>query len=313
MTRSITQAKDAAIALKNLVEAKSLLNQDDYSFKQVEGLLLKASKHNIESYIELAKLYENHSIFDKALKWYMCKYNHSMLENEDIVKIANWHEKGVGTEIDNNMAVKLYTRVAFVNDEALKGAIRLYKDKDATYMRTLAPGLMTLDKWEDEAIKRGVVADDQINEGSIQEAEENLRALFKKDDEIIKNIGRDDFKLKYLLLFFFIISVAVMIGDGVSDYLVKLHEVNDSHWFAAIIIMLLSGGVCSFVPILIYSFAGDSGISKGSMIIGFIGGLLVPVFTGFERMGSGIGSIFILSAIISLLEYKTNIKEQSKK
>jgi len=157
MTQSITQAKDTAIALKYLIEAKTLLCQDDYSFKKVESLLLEASKSTRhETYLELARLYERHNIFDEALKWYMRKYNYSMLEAEDIVKIASWYEQGVGTEVDNNLAVKLYIGIAFGNDEALKGAIRLYKNKNTTYTRTLAPGLMTLKKWEDEARKRGV-------------------------------------------------------------------------------------------------------------------------------------------------------------
>ena len=157
MTQSITQAKDTAIALKYLIEAKALLRQDDYSFKKVESLLLEASKSTRhETYLELARLYERHNIFDEALKWYMRKYNYSMLEAEDIVKVASWYEQGVGTEIDYDTAVKLYTYTAFTNDEALKGAIRLYKDTNTAYMRTLAPGLMTLEKWEDEARKRGI-------------------------------------------------------------------------------------------------------------------------------------------------------------
>ena len=157
MDHSFTEAKDTAIALKYLTEAKSLLRQDDYSFKKVESLLLEASKSTRhETYLELARLYERHNIFDEALKWYMRKYNYSMLEAEDIVKVASWYEQGIGTEIDHNMVVKLYTYIAFTNDEALKGAIKLYKDKNTTYMRTLAPGLMTLEKWEDVARKRGV-------------------------------------------------------------------------------------------------------------------------------------------------------------
>jgi len=157
MTRSFTQAKDAAIALKYLTEAKALLRQDDYSFKEVEKLLLKASKSTRhKTYLELARLYEKHNMFDEALKWYMRKYNDSMLEAEDIVKVASWCEHGIGASIDNNMAVKLYTKVAFINDEALKGAIRLYENNKIDYVRNLAPGQMTLEKWEEEARKRGV-------------------------------------------------------------------------------------------------------------------------------------------------------------
>jgi len=153
----VLEVGNVAIALQYLAEAKALLRKDDYNFKKVESLLLEASKSTRhETYLELARLYEKHNIFDEALRWYMRKYNHSMLEGEDTVKVASWYEQGIGTEIDHNMAVKLYTRIAFTNDEALKGAIRLYKDKNATYMRTLAPGLMTLEKWEDEARKRGV-------------------------------------------------------------------------------------------------------------------------------------------------------------
>ncbi len=157
MTHSFTEAKDTAIALKCLTEAKALLRQDAYSFKEVEELLLKASKSTRhETYLELARLYEKHNMFDEALKWYMRKYSYSMLDKKDTVKVASWYEKGIGTEVDNNLAVKLYTGIAFGNDEALKGAIRLYKNKNVAYMRTLAPGLMTLEKWRDEARKRGI-------------------------------------------------------------------------------------------------------------------------------------------------------------
>jgi len=157
MTQSIVQVKDIAIALKHLTEAKGLLCQDGYSFKKVEHLLLKASKFaRHETYLELARLYERHNIFDEALKWYMLKYNISMLKRGDVLKVASWYEQGVGTKIDNNMAVKLYSSIAFLNDEALKGTIRLYKDKSATFIKSLAPGLMTLEKWEEEALKRDV-------------------------------------------------------------------------------------------------------------------------------------------------------------
>jgi len=157
MTRSFTQAKDTAVALKCLAEAKALLRQDNYSFKKVESVLLKASKSaRHEAYLELARLYEKHNMFDEALKWYMRKYNYSMLDNEYTVKGASWYEQGVGTEVDYNKAVKLYTRIAFTNDAALKGAIRLYENNKIDYVRSLAPGQMTLEKWEEEARKRGV-------------------------------------------------------------------------------------------------------------------------------------------------------------
>ncbi len=308
MTQPITQAKDTAIALKCLVEAKDLQSKASYSFKDVEQLLLKASDHNISAYVELAKLYEKHDVFDEALKWYMRKYNNSMLENEDIVKVASWYEQGIGTEVDNNMAVKLYTGIAFVDDEALKGAIRLYKNNNIDYVRSLAPGLMTLEKWEDEARKRGVIKESRTDEKKLRQIRNDIRESFKKDDEIIKNLGKGDFKFRYFILMLFMVLISVIIGSGVSDYLVRLHEVNDGHWFAAVVVMLLSGGVCSFIPILVYSFAKDV-VSGGSIMIGAIGGLLVPVFTGFEHMGSGIGAMFVLSAFISLSEYEINRKE----
>jgi len=154
---SIVKAKDVAIAIKHLIEAKALLNQDSEKFKDIEQLLLKVSNFtHFETYLELARLYEKHNIFDKALKWYMRKYNHSLLNNKDLVKIASWYEQGIGTKIDKNMAVELYTKIAFVDDEALKGAVRLYKNKSVTYMRSLAPGLMTPEKWMYEADKRGI-------------------------------------------------------------------------------------------------------------------------------------------------------------
>jgi predicted HTH domain antitoxin len=195
MDQSFTEAKDTAIALKYLTEAKALLRQDDYSFKEVEELLLKASKSTrYETYLELARLYERHNIFDEALKWYMRKYNHSMLETEDTLKVASWYEQGIGTDTDYNMAVKLYTRKAFSNDEALKSVIRLYKDKNASYMGTSAYGLMTLEKWEDEARKRGVKDKGTLDKENLDYLEAKLRESFKNDptiDEVMQSIYPD--------------------------------------------------------------------------------------------------------------------------
>jgi len=195
MNLSPTQAKDTAIALKYLTEAKDLLRQDGYSFKRVENLLLKASKFaRHETCIELARLYERHNIFDEALKWYMLKYNISMLERDDVLKVASWYEQGVGTKIDNNAAVKLYSSIAFLNDEALKSTIRLYKDKNATYIRPLAPGLMTLKKWEEEARKRGIKDKDTLDKENLDYLEAKLRESFKNDptiDEVMQSIYPD--------------------------------------------------------------------------------------------------------------------------
>jgi hypothetical protein len=206
MDQSFTEAKDTAIALKYLTEAKALLRQDDYSFKEVEELLLKASKSTRhETYLELARLYERHSIFDEALKWYMRKYNYSMLDKKDAMKVASWYEKGIGTEVDNNLAVKFYTGIAFSNDEALKGAIRLYKNKNTTYMRTSASGLMTPEKWEDEARERGVIEENQIDDKKIQKLEDAVRATFKNDptiDEVIQSIYPERKKTRASSLFY---------------------------------------------------------------------------------------------------------------
>jgi len=310
MDQSFTHAKDAAIALKNLAEAKDLHSKVNYSFKDVERLLLKASDHNISAYVELAKLYEKHGIFDEALKWYMRKYNHSMLENEDIAKLASWYEQGIGTEIDYNMAVKLYTRIAFIHDEALKGAIRLYKNKDIDYVRNLAPGQMTFEKWEDEARKRGIIKESQIDEQTLQDMSNDFWATSDNDDEIIKNLGKSEFSVVYVVTTIFYLLVAAMIGFGVSDILERIYEVNNEHWFSAVSIILLSGGFCSFVPILAYSILEIKGSSITTAIgTGFIGGALVPIFTGFEHMDGGISGIFIISATMALVEYKASIKE----
>ena len=312
MSQSFTEAKDTAIALEYLTEAKALLRQDDYSFKEVEELLLKASKSTRhETYLELARLYEKHNMFDEALKWYVRKYNYTGLEGEDTVKVASWYEQGIGAEIDYNMAVKLYTKIAFINDEALKGAIRLYKDKSATYMRTLAPGLMTLDKWEDEARKRGVIKESQIDEQTLKKMSDDLRASFDKDDELIKGLGKDKFSPGYIIAVIFYLFIAVMIGAAVSDFLEQIYEINNGHWLSVISIILLSAGFCSFVPVLAHSFLDI----KGSRVItaietGILGGALVPIFTGFEHMDGGISGVFLISTIMTLVEYKASIKEQ---
>jgi hypothetical protein len=149
---------------------------------------------------------------------------------------------------------------------------------------------------------------------NIQQAEEELRASFAKDHEIIKNLGKSGFKPTYVALFIFMFLVVFLVGSSVADQLERIYEVNGGHWFAVIIVMLLSGGFCSFIPVLIYSVSEVKSSKVGSAILfGFVGGILVPVLTGFEGMDEGITGIFAISAFMSfyyVLEYNKDIKER---
>jgi hypothetical protein len=143
------------------------------------------------------------------------------------------------------------------------------------------------------------------------------RTSFDKDHAAIKNLGNSDIKPIHVMLMIFMLIVVVMTGGGVADYLERFYEAQSGHWLSIIGIMLLSAGFCSFIPILVYSVAEAKGNKiESAIFIGFIGGILVPIFTGFERMGLGLSGVFAMSAFMSFYyvrEYNKDTKERLKK
>jgi hypothetical protein len=78
--------------------------------------------------------------------------------------------------------------------------------------------------------------------------------------------------------------------------------------------MLLGGGFCSFIPVLIYSVSEVKTSKVGSTILfGFFGGILATFLTGFEHMDTGIIGVFAITAFMScdgVLEYNKDMKER---
>ena len=134
------------------------------------------------------------------------------------------------------------------------------------------------------------------------------------DDEIIKGLGKSGLKPEHIVMFVFLLFTVVMMGSAVSDYLEKVYKVSDGHWFSVISVMLLGGGFCSFIPVLIYSVS-EIKTSKvmGMILFGFFGGILATILTGFEHMRDGITGVFAISAFMSsfyVLEYNKDMKER---
>ena len=152
---------------------------------------------------------------------------------------------------------------------------------------------------------------------NIQQAEEELRVSFAKDHEIINNLGKSGFKPTHVALFIFMFMVVILISYSVADQLESIYEVNGGHWFAVIIVMLLSGGFCSFIPVLIYSVSEiKTKEIETTILLGFGGGVLATVLTAFEHMNNGIGGVFALTTFLSFfytLEYNKEIKERLTK
>ncbi len=137
------------------------------------------------------------------------------------------------------------------------------------------------------------------------------------DNKIIKNLGKVGFNPGHIIVFIFFMLVAAMIATGVSNYLERIYEVNNGHWLSVAGVMLLSGGFCSFIPVLIYSISEiKTKEIEMAILYGFGGGVLVTVLTGFEHMGSGMTGVFIIFTFLSFtytLEYNKEIKERLTK
>jgi len=126
-----------AKALGHFSNAKQLIHSKNYSFHQVEKLLLKAAKAKVyDADIELATLYKKHKMFKEALYWYDKSSRISYDENL-IFEIASWYENGIGTEVNYDEAAKLYLKISHFNNEALVKLMTLYKDKKTSYFGTM--------------------------------------------------------------------------------------------------------------------------------------------------------------------------------
>jgi len=98
--------------------AKQLIQSENYSFHQVEKLLLNAAKANVfDSKLDLANFYKKHRMFKEALYWYE-KTLFIGLDHNLLIEIASWYEEGIGTEVNYDKAAELYIRIAHSNDEA---------------------------------------------------------------------------------------------------------------------------------------------------------------------------------------------------
>ena len=117
--------------------AKQLMQSENYSFYQVEKLLLNAAKANVfDSKLELANFYKKHRMFKEALYWYDKSLHISSDENL-IIEIASWYENGIGTELNYDKAAKLYLMISQFNNEALVRLMTLYNDKKTSYFGTM--------------------------------------------------------------------------------------------------------------------------------------------------------------------------------
>ena len=126
-----------AHALADLSRATQLQKNSNYSFHQVEKLLLNAAKADVfDSKLELANFYKQHRMFKEALYWFDKKAFYG-LDHNLLIEIASWYEEGIGTEVNYDKAAELYLRIAHSNNEALIRLLSLHKDKKTSYFGTI--------------------------------------------------------------------------------------------------------------------------------------------------------------------------------
>ena len=132
--------------------AKQLIQSENYSFHQVEKLLLNAAKADVfDSELELANFYKKHKMFKEALYWYekiLFIGDHNLL-----FEIASWYEEGIGTEVNYDKAAELYIRIAHSNNEALRRLLLLHKDNKTSYLGTI-PQRNNLQYWQNLLVRK---------------------------------------------------------------------------------------------------------------------------------------------------------------
>jgi len=139
--------------LGQLSFAKQHMQSENYSFYQVEKLLLNAAKANVfDSKLELANFYKKHKMFKEALYWFE-KTSFFGLDHNLLIEIASWYEEGIGTEVNYGKAAELYIRIAHSNNEALIRLLSLHKDNKNSYLGTI-PQRNNLQYWQNLLARR---------------------------------------------------------------------------------------------------------------------------------------------------------------
>ena len=137
----------------NYSYALQLQKNPNYSFHQVEKLLLDAAKADVfDSELELANFYKKHKMFKEALYWYE-KTLFIGLDRNLVFEIASWYEEGIGTEVNYDKAAELYERLAHYNNEALIRLLSLHKDKKTSYFGTI-PQRNNYEYWQNLLTRR---------------------------------------------------------------------------------------------------------------------------------------------------------------
>jgi len=81
----------ATKAIRHSSIARQLASNKNYTFKEIEGHLLEAIKHNKNSAeLDLANLYKKHKMFKEALYWYE-KILFIGLDHNLLIEIASWY------------------------------------------------------------------------------------------------------------------------------------------------------------------------------------------------------------------------------
>lgn len=137
----------------NYSYALQLQKNPNYSFHQVEKLLLDAAKADVfDSELELANFYKKHKMFKEALYWYE-KTLFIGLDHNLLIELASWYEEGIGTEVNYDKAAELYLRIAHSNNEALIRLLSLHKDNKTSYLGTI-PQRNNLQYWQNLLVRK---------------------------------------------------------------------------------------------------------------------------------------------------------------
>ena len=109
----------------------------------------------------------------------------------------------------------------------------------------------------------------------------------------------------YIIIGVVIAIVLLFAGFGFADLIENIYEQSAGHWIAVIVLSILGGVFCSFVPLLLF-FVGEvkNGRMSTSILIGLVGGPIILIMFGFERIPEYFSAVFMASTFMGVMAVK---------
>ena len=121
--------------------------------------------------------------------------------------------------------------------------------------------------------------------------------------------------LTYIYAFAAIFILPIIIGMGVADSLLKMYELYSRHWVAGTIVCIFTGAVASWFPMLFLIediwFIEKVNVLVGA-IIGWVGGVAIPLIFGFRSLGSTLSVLLILTTLITVASVLKAIHDNAR-